>query len=37
MTMHKITELYTEWFSVCPNIEFHTIAILESFIKKRFE
>jgi hypothetical protein len=29
MTLHKITEFYTEWFSVYPNItsKFRTIAI----------
>jgi hypothetical protein len=35
MTSHKITECYTEWFSVCPNItsKFHTIAVFKIFIK----
>jgi hypothetical protein len=34
--MNKITEFYTEWFSVCPNItsKFRTIATLESFLKQ---
>jgi hypothetical protein len=31
MTLHKITGFYTEWFSVCPNInsKFRTIAIFK--------
>jgi hypothetical protein len=23
MTLHKMTEFYAEWFSVCPNISQH--------------
>jgi hypothetical protein len=36
MSLHKITEFYTEWFSICPNItsKFHTIAIFKSFVKE---
>jgi hypothetical protein len=36
MTMHKITEFYTEWFSVCSNItsKFRTMAIVRSFAKE---
>jgi hypothetical protein len=31
MNLHKITEFYTEWFSVYPNItsKFRTIAIFK--------
>jgi hypothetical protein len=31
MTLHKITEFYTEWFSVYPNItsKFRTIVIFK--------
>jgi hypothetical protein len=34
MTVHKITEFFTEWFSVNPNItsKFRTITIFKSFI-----
>jgi hypothetical protein len=36
MTLHKITEFYTEWFSVYPNItsKFRTIAILKNCVKQ---
>jgi hypothetical protein len=36
MTLHEITDFYTEWFSVCPNItsKFCTIAIFKSFVKE---
>jgi hypothetical protein len=36
MTLHKITEFYTEWFSVYPNItsEFRIIAIFKNFVKQ---
>jgi hypothetical protein len=37
MTLHKITEFYTEWFSVYPNItsKFRTIAIFnKNFVKQ---
>jgi hypothetical protein len=36
MTLHKITEFYTEWFSVYPNItsKFRTIVIFKNFIKQ---
>jgi hypothetical protein len=39
MTLHKITEFYTEWFSVCINITstILTIAILISFVKQNEE
>jgi hypothetical protein len=32
MTLHKITELYTEWFTIYPNItsKFRTIAIFKN-------
>jgi hypothetical protein len=35
MTLHKITEFYTEWFSVCPNItsKFRNTAVFKSFVK----
>jgi len=38
MTLHKITELCTEWFIVCPSItsEFRTIAIYKSFVKQNY-
>jgi hypothetical protein len=34
MTLHKITELYKEWLSVCLNItlKFHTIATFQNFV-----
>jgi hypothetical protein len=36
MALHKITELYTEWFSVYPNItsKFRTIAIFKNCVKQ---
>jgi hypothetical protein len=36
MTLHKITEFYTEWFSVCTNItsKFGTIAIFKNCVKQ---
>jgi hypothetical protein len=36
MTLHKITEFYTEWFSVYPNItsKFRTIVILKTASNK---
>jgi hypothetical protein len=36
MTLHKITEFYTEWFSVYPNITstFCTIAIFKNCVKQ---
>jgi hypothetical protein len=36
MTLHKITEFYTEWFSVYPNItsKFGTIVILKTASNK---
>jgi hypothetical protein len=36
MTLHKITEFYTEWYSVCPNItsKFRTIAIFKNYVKQ---
>jgi hypothetical protein len=36
MTLHKITEFYTEWFSVYPNItsKFRTIAYLKTASNK---
>jgi hypothetical protein len=36
MTFHKITEFYTEWFSVYPNItsKFCTIAIFKNCVKQ---
>jgi hypothetical protein len=36
MTLHKITEFYTEWFSVYPNItsKFRTIATFKNCIKQ---
>jgi hypothetical protein len=32
----KITELYTQWFSVCPNVnsKYHIIAMFKSFVKE---
>jgi hypothetical protein len=32
MTLHKITEFYTEWFSIYPNItsKFRTIAMFKT-------
>jgi hypothetical protein len=37
MTLHKITEFYTEWFSVYPNItsKFRTIAIFKNCVKQK--
>jgi hypothetical protein len=34
MSLQKITEFYTEWFSVCPNIisKYRTIVIFRSFV-----
>jgi hypothetical protein len=34
--MHKITEFYTEWFSVYPNItsKFRTISIFKNYVKQ---
>jgi hypothetical protein len=36
MTLHKITEFYTEWFSVYPNItaKFRTIAVFKNCVKQ---
>jgi hypothetical protein len=36
MILHKITEIYEEWFGVCSNItsKFCTIAIFKSFVKQ---
>jgi hypothetical protein len=36
MTVHKITELYSKWFSTCPNItsKFRTFAMFKSFVKQ---
>jgi hypothetical protein len=36
MILHKITEFYTEWFSVYPNItsKFLTIAMLKNCVKQ---
>jgi hypothetical protein len=36
MTLHKITEFYTEWFSVCPSItsKFRTIIIPKNLVKQ---
>jgi hypothetical protein len=36
MAFHKITESYTEWFSVCPNItlKFLTIVIFKGCVKE---
>jgi hypothetical protein len=36
MTLHKITEFCTEWFSVYPNITstFRTIAIFKNCVKQ---
>jgi hypothetical protein len=36
MPLHKITEFYTEWFSVYPNItsKFRTIAIFKNCVKQ---
>jgi hypothetical protein len=32
MAMHKITEFYTKWFNVCPNVtsKFRTIAMFKT-------
>jgi hypothetical protein len=37
MTLHKITEFYTEWLSIYPNItsKFHIIAVFESYVKQK--
>jgi hypothetical protein len=37
MTLHKITEFYTELFSVYPNItsKFRTIAIFKTCVKQK--
>jgi hypothetical protein len=37
MAMHKITDLYKVWFSVCPNTfsKCRTIAIFKSVVKQR--
>jgi hypothetical protein len=37
MTLHKITEFYTEWFSVYPNItsKFRTIAIFKNCVNQK--
>jgi hypothetical protein len=36
MTLHKITEFDTEWFSICPNItlKFRTIAVFKNCVKQ---
>jgi hypothetical protein len=36
MTLHKITEFYTEWFSVYHNItsKFRTVAIFKNCVKQ---
>jgi hypothetical protein len=36
MTLHKITEFYTEWFSVYPNItsKFRTISMFKTASNK---
>jgi hypothetical protein len=36
MTLHKITEFYTEWFRVYPKItpKFYDIAVFRSFTKE---
>jgi hypothetical protein len=36
MALHRIIELYTEWFSGCSNTTstFRTIAIFENFVKQ---
>jgi hypothetical protein len=36
MTLHKITDFYTEWFSICHNIisKFWTTSIFKSSIKE---
>jgi hypothetical protein len=36
MTLHKITEFYTEWFSVYPNItsKFRTFVIFKNCVKQ---
>jgi hypothetical protein len=36
MTLYKITEFYTEWFSVYPNItsKFRTITIFKNCVKQ---
>jgi hypothetical protein len=35
MPLHKITEFYKEWFSLCSNTnsKFHTTVIFKSFVK----
>jgi hypothetical protein len=39
MALHKITEFYTEWFSIYPNIisKFRTIAIFKNCVKQNNE
>jgi hypothetical protein len=36
MTLHKITEFYTEWFSVYPNTtsKFRTITMFQNCVKQ---
>jgi hypothetical protein len=36
MSLHNITELYTGWFSICPNAtsEYCFIAIFKNFVKE---
>jgi hypothetical protein len=36
ITLHKITEFYTEWFSIYPNItsKFHTIVTFKNCVKQ---
>jgi hypothetical protein len=36
MTLHKITEFYTQWFSVYPNItsKFRTIVIFKNCVQQ---
>jgi hypothetical protein len=36
MTLHKLTELYIKWFSVCPNItsKFRITAIFKSSVEE---
>jgi hypothetical protein len=36
MSLHKVTEVYTEWFILCPNItlKFRTIAIFKASLNK---
>jgi hypothetical protein len=39
MTLHRITEFYTEWFSVYPNItsRFRTIAMFKNCVKQNID